>query len=115
MLFLAAPRVKIRADNWEGGNLMKRAFLTTMLLCLFVLGIHDAQAQEYVPGYYDQYWDGTQLYAQQYDPYYELHEMHYKLYLPQFNPYLLYPYAPYQPYPYPPYQIYPPCCVPGGY
>ena len=104
---------------------MKRAFLTIMLLCLFVLGIHDAQAQEY-PGYYDQYWDGTQLYAQQYDPYYELHEMHEsqsyaqqydpyyeldalhnKLYLPQFNPYLLYPYAPYQPYP--------PCCVPGGY
>jgi hypothetical protein len=82
-----------------------------MLLCLFVLGIHDAQAQEYVPGYYDQYWDGTQLYAQQYDPYYELYEMHYKLYLPQFNPYLLYPY----PLPYPPYQIYPPCCVAGGY
>ena len=50
------------------GNLMKRAFLTIMLLCLFVLGIHDAQAQEYVPGYYDQYWDGTQLYAQQYEP-----------------------------------------------
>ena len=65
---------------------MKRAFLIIMLLCLFVLGIHDAQAQEYVPGYYDQYWDGTQLYAQQYDPYYELHEMHYKLYLPQFKP-----------------------------
>jgi hypothetical protein len=71
---------------------MKRAFLTIMLLCLFVLGIHDAQAQEY-PGYFDRYWDGTQLYARQYDPYYELHEMHYKLYLPQFNPYLLYPYA----------------------
>ncbi len=100
---------------------MKRAFLTIMLLILFVLGIHDARAQEY-PGYFDRYWDGTQLYAQQYDPYYELHEMHYKLYLPQFNPYLLYPYAPYPPYqpypyppPYPPYQIYPPCCVPGGY
>ena len=85
---------------------MKRPFLTIMLLILFVLGIHDARAQEY-PGYYDQYWDGTQLYAQQYDPYYELHQMHYKLYLPQFNPYQLYP--------YPPYQIYPPCCVPGGY
>ena len=37
------------------------------------------EAQEYKPGYFDQYWDGTQLYAQQYDPYYELHEMHYKI------------------------------------
>jgi len=103
---------------------MKRAFLTIMLLCLFVLRTHDGQAQEYIPGYYDQY--GTQLYAQQYDPYneletmyynqlypqqydpyYELQVMHYKLYAPQFQPYQLYP--------YPPYQIYPPCCVPGGY
>ena len=104
------------------GNLMKRAFLTIMLLCLFVLGTHDAQAQEYVPGYYEQYGDETQLDARQYDPYneldmihrgqlypqqddpyQELDEMHYKSYLPQFNSYLLYPYP------------YPPCCVPGGY
>jgi hypothetical protein len=31
------------------GNLMKRAFLTVLLLCLFVLGAHDAQAQGYAP------------------------------------------------------------------
>jgi len=99
---------------------MKRAFLTVMLLCLFVLGTHNAQAQGYAPGYYNQYW-GTPLYPQQYDPYYGLHVMHYKLYLPQFQtyqmypyqPYPIYPYPPYPIYPYPPYPIYPP--VPGGY
>ena len=87
------------------GNLMKKAFLTVLLLCLFVLGAHDAQAQEYTPGYYDQSWE-TQLYPQQYDPYNELEVMHHR-YLPQFQTYQMYPY---QPYP-----IYRPCCVPGGY
>jgi hypothetical protein len=104
---------------------MKNAFLTVMLLCLFVLGTHDAQAQVYAPGYYDQSWGGTesyseqydpyqeleamhynQLYPQQYDPYYDLQVMHYRLNWPQFQTYPMYPYQPY---------IYPPCCVPGGY
>ena len=97
-------------------NLMKKAFFTVMLLCLFVLGTHNARAQVYPSGYYDQSWGGTeeqydpynelesmhynQLYPQQYDPYYDLEAMHHK-YLPQFQP----------PYVYP----YPLCCVPGGY
>ena len=97
-------------------NLMKKAFFTVMLLCLFVLGTHNALAQEYTPGYYNQSWGGTeeqydpydelesmhynQLYPQQYDPYYELETTHRK-YLPQVQP----------PYVYP----YPLCCVPGGY
>jgi hypothetical protein len=109
---------------------MKRAFLTVMLLCLLVLSTHDAQAQEYAPGYYDQSWGGTELssaqydpyygleemhnqsYPQQHDPYYELEVMHYRSYWPQFQTYQIYPYPL---YPYPPYPIYPPCCVPGGY
>ena len=108
---------------------MKRAFLTVLLLCLFVLGAHDAQAQGYAPGYYDQSWGElsseqydpyygleemhyNQLYPQQYDPYYELQVMHYRLYWPQFQTYQMYPYPL---YPYPPYPIYPPCCVPRGY
>jgi len=79
---------------------MKRLFFALTFLCLFVLGTHDVQAQEYVPGYYDQYGDGTeyQSYPQQSDPYYELHALHYQLYLPQ--------YQLYKPYPY--------CCVAGG-
>jgi hypothetical protein len=107
------------------GNLIKRAFLTSMLLCFFVLGTDGAQAQVYAPGYYDQSWSETesyseqydpyqeleamhynQFYPQQYDPYYDLQVMHYKLNWPQFQTYLMYPYQPY---------IYPPCCVPAGY
>src|SRR5215475_7938044 len=107
---------------------MNKAFLTVMLLCLFVLGTHDAQAQVYALGYYDQSLGETesyseqynpyneletmhynQLYPRQYDPYYDLQVMHYKLNWPQFQ---TYQYSPYQIYPplYPP-----PCCVPGGY
>ena len=88
---------------------MKRAFLTVLLLCLFVLGAHDAQAQGYAPGYYDQSWGElsseqydpyygleemhyNQLYPQQYDPYYELQVMHYRSYWPQFQAYQMYPY-----------------------
>ncbi len=105
------------------GNLMKRAFLTVMLLCLFVLGTHDAQAQVYAPGYYDQSWGGTESYSEQYDPYQELETMHYnQLYPQQYDPYdeleaMHHRYLPqFQP-PYSPYQIYPylPCCVPRGY
>ncbi len=32
---------------------MKRLFFALTFLYLFVLGTHDLQAQEYVPGYYD--------------------------------------------------------------
>ena len=79
---------------------MKRVFFTLTFLCLFVLGAHNAQAQGYFPGYYGDYGDEAeyQAYAQQYDPYYDLHVMHYQLYLPQYQAYLGYPY----------------CCVAGG-
>jgi hypothetical protein len=110
-------------------NLMKKAFLIVMLLFLFVLGTHDAQAQVYAPGYYDQSWGGTESYSEQYDPYQELEAMHYnQLYPQQYNQ--VYPqqydsyseleamhqkYLPqFQNYQMP-YQIYPPCCVRGGY
>ena len=102
---------------------MKKAFLIVMLLFLFVLGTHDAQAQVYAPGYYDQSWGGTESYSEQYDPYQELETMHYnQLYPQQYDPYneleaMHHRYLPqFQP-PYSPYQIYPylPCCVPRGY
>jgi hypothetical protein len=117
-------------------NLMKKAFLTVMLLCLFLLGTHDAQAQVYAPGYYDQSWGGTESYSEQYDdPYQELEAMHYnqlypqqynQLYPQQYDPYYeleamhqkylpQYYYQPYPIYPYPLYSIYSPCCVRGGY
>ena len=108
------------------GNLMKKAFLTVMLLCLFVLGTQNAQAQEYALGYYDQSWGGTESYSEQYDPYQELEARHYNQVYPQYDPYYdlevmhhrlnwpqfqTYQYSPYQIYP----PLYPPCCVPGGY
>ena len=80
---------------------MKAALLTVTLLGLLVLGTHKVQAQEYVP--YGASWDGAQnqQYAQQNDPYDQLHVVHYQLYL-----------QPYQPYPV--YQLYQPCCFAGG-
>ena len=112
-------------------NLMKKAFLTLMLLCLFVLGAHDAQAQEYAVGYYNQYWGGTESYSEQYDPYQELEAMHYnqlypQLYDPHYNQLYTQQYDPYYdleamhhkylPQSQPPYTYpYPLCCVPGGY
>lgn len=38
----------------------EEAFPCAYFLCLFVLGMRDVQAQGYVPGYYDEYWDGTE-------------------------------------------------------
>src|SRR4030095_10568229 len=108
-------------------NLMKKAFLIVMLLCLFVLGTHDAQEQVYAPGYYDQSWGGTESYSEQYGPYQDLEAMHYnQLYPQQYDPYYeleamhqkylpQYYYQPYPIYPYPLYSIYSPCCVRGGY
>jgi hypothetical protein len=77
---------------------MKTAFLAVVFVGLLLLGALDLRAQAY-PYYY---WDGTQYqqyWPQEYDPYYELHVLHYQLYLPQ-----------YQPYP-----IYQPCCFIGGF
>jgi len=98
---------------------MKKAFFTVILLCLFILGGHDAQAQVYAPGYYDQSWGGTESYSEQYDPYNELEAMHYnQLYPQQYDPYydLEAMHHKYLPQFQPPYSYpYPLCCVPGGY
>jgi hypothetical protein len=78
---------------------MKMGLMTIILAGLLLSFTGDLQAQTYDPNYYAAYWDGAQyqLSPQQYDPYYELHVLHYQLYLPQHQP----------------YQVYPPCCVPG--
>lgn len=92
---------------------MKASFLAVALFGLLVLGARDLQAQAYGP-YYNPYWDAQYQqylqyqhylqwqeyleYLRQTDPYYELHVMHYQLYLR----------------PYQPYQIYQPCCYSFG-
>jgi hypothetical protein len=109
LLFFSLVRLTLR-----GAHPMKKSFLAVTLLALLVLGTRDLQAQVYGPTYYDPYWDAQYqqyvqyqqylqwqqylAYLQQYDPYYELHVMHYQLYLP----------------PYPSYQLYQPCCYAGG-
>ena len=74
---------------------MKAIFFAIALAGLLILlGSLDARAQVYAPYPDAPYGDGFQYqpypYAQQYDPYYDLHVMHYQLYL--------------QPYGYPVYQ-----------
>ena len=66
---------------------MKISLMTIILAALLISFTRDVHAQEYNSRYYDQYWDGTesQSYPQQYDPYYELHVLHYQLYLPQYQ------------------------------
>jgi hypothetical protein len=92
---------------------MKASFVTVVLLAVLLSGTPHLQAQAYGP-YYSPYWDAQYqqylqyqhyLQWQQYldylretDPYYDLHVMHYQLYLR----------------PYQPYQIYPPCCYAFG-
>ena len=87
---------------------MKATLLAVALLGLLLVGARDLRAQ-YGP-YYGPYWDMQYQqylqyqhylqwqnyleYLRQTDPYYELHVMHYQLYL-----------QPYQSYP-----IYSPCC-----
>jgi hypothetical protein len=79
---------------------MKAIFLSIALMGLLVLGSHDVKAQMYGP-YGAPYSAGVQYqpypYPQQYDPYYDLHVMHYQLYLQQ----------------YPGYPFYQPCCFAG--
>lgn len=89
---------------------MKKLFLVLTLLGLLVLSNRELRAQAYGPSYYDPYWDAQYqyeqylqwqqylAYLQQTDPYYDLHVMHYQLYLPQ----------------YPSYQLYQPCCFASG-
>src|SRR5690349_10947342 len=76
------------------------------LISILVLGNHEATAQMYGPYPGGPYWDAAQYqsypYPQQYDPYYELHVMHYQLYLQQYPGYPVY-----QPF-------YQPCCFITG-
>ena len=92
---------------------MKASFLAAALLGLLLSGTPDLRAQVYGP-YYDPYWDlqyqqylqyqhylqwqDYLKYLRQTDPYYDLHVLHYQLYLR----------------PYQPYQIYQPCCFTFG-
>jgi hypothetical protein len=92
---------------------MKVSFWTVALFGLLVLGAPDLRAQVYGPSYgpywdvqYQQYlqyqhylqWQQYLEYLRQTDPYYDLHVMHYQLYLR----------------PYQPYQTYQPCCYAFG-
>jgi hypothetical protein len=80
---------------------MKRLVFVLIFSGWFTLGILNVDGHEYGPDYYSPYWNGAQhpFYPQQYDPYYELHVLHYQLYRPQYQLY----------YPYPYY-----CCAPGA-
>jgi hypothetical protein len=92
---------------------MKVFFSTLILFGLLVLGTRNLQAQAYDP-YFNPYWDVQYQqylhyqhylqwqqyldYLRQTDPYYDLHVLHYQLYLR----------------PYQPYQTYLPCCYAFG-
>jgi hypothetical protein len=73
---------------------MKAIFLSIALMGLLVLGSQEAKAQVYEPYPYVPYGYAYQPYPypQYYDPYYDLHVLHYQLYLQQYG----YPY--YQPF-----------------
>jgi hypothetical protein len=80
---------------------MKVSYLAVALFGLLVLGRGDLRAQAYGP-YYNPYWDVQYQqylqyqhylqwqeyldYLRQTDPYYELHVMHYQLYLQPYQP-----------------------------
>lgn len=84
---------------------MKATILALALFGLLVLGGRELRAQVYGP-YFNPYWDAQyQQYLQYqnylqwqqylhylrvYDPYYDLHAMHYQLYLQPYQPYLSY-------------------------
>ena len=73
---------------------MKKVFAALSFLGLFLLSARIAGAQAYAPYYYDPYapcaYGAPYGDPSQYDPYYELHTMHYQLYL---DPYGFYPYC----------------------
>ena len=83
-----------------------KALLLTIGLTIFMLGNQHATAQVYQPYPYGAYDNGLQNqsypYPQQYDPYYDLHVMHYQLYLQQYPGYPVYP------------SFYQPCCFLSG-
>jgi hypothetical protein len=92
---------------------MKAVSLAVVMFGLSVLGVPNLRAQVYGPYYapyadvhYQQYlqyqhylqWQQYLEYLRLTDPYYDLHVMHYQLYLQ----------------PYQPYQAYAPCCYTFG-
>lgn len=81
---------------------MKTFSLSIALMGLLALGTREVKAQMYGLYPYGPDWNGVQYqpypYPQQYDPYYDLHVMHYQLYLQQ----------------YPGYPVYQPCCFVAG-
>jgi hypothetical protein len=81
-------------------NPMRVILLLIALMGLLLLGSDDVKAQMYGPYSYGPYGDVIQYqpypYPQQYDPYYDLHVMHYQLYRQQYG-----------------YPIYQPCCYGG--
>jgi hypothetical protein len=85
---------------------MKAMLLLAIALIILVLGNQQATAQMYQPYPYVPYENGVQYqpypYPQQYDPYYDLHVMHYQLYLQQYPVYPVYP------------SFYQPCCFVAG-
>ena len=92
---------------------MKRFFLATAFCGILFFAAAEVRAQMYEP--YNSYWDPQYqqylhyqnylqwqqhlTYLRHFDPYYELHVVHYRLYLA----------------PYDPYQSYLPCCYVSGF
>lgn len=79
---------------------MKAIIFSIALMGLLVLGSRDVNAQIYGSYGYPPYWGVPYQpypYPQNYDPYYDLHVMHYQLYFQQ----------------YPGYPYYQPCCFAG--
>lgn len=92
---------------------MKASFLALAIFGLLTLGATNLRAQVYNPYFYGPYWEAQYQYLQyqnylqwqeylaylrENDPYYDLHVLHYQLYLQ----------------PYQPYQLYSPCCYGFG-
>jgi hypothetical protein len=78
------------------GEKKMKIFLLT-LLAVSLLLIYAKAAQAHDPYYYDL---SVPYHPSPYDPYYELHQMHYQLYLKPYPPYY------YQHYPVSPVQLF---------
>ncbi|HZD40109.1 MAG TPA: hypothetical protein VE131_05260 [Terriglobales bacterium] len=80
---------------------MKASVLALAIFGLLVSGVPELRAQVFGPSYAPSYWDvhyQQYLQWQQYleylrqtDPYYDLHTLHYQLYLRPYQAYLAYP------------------------
>lgn len=81
---------------------MKTGLWTVIFLVVLGLGAQRVQAQVYYDPYYNSYLDTPQYPAPVQDsyPYYQLEALHYRVYVPYFQSYPIYPY-------------YQPCCIAG--